>query len=96
MSALDLDAIEEHLAWANGIDLDENVARRYRHDVPALLAELRAWRALGAMLPDVIRTASMNASSAAAEFNVSREDDAATAREYAALDALTSALEALS
>lgn len=48
MTALDLEAIEERLAWANGIDLDENVARHYRQDVPALLAEIRRIGALAA------------------------------------------------
>jgi len=34
---------ESHLASANAIALDETVARWYREDVPALLADLDAW-----------------------------------------------------
>lgn len=40
-----LDKIERRLSNANGLGLDEAVARHYREDVPALLAEVRSLRA---------------------------------------------------
>lgn len=42
----ELDTIHARLANANGIGLDEVVARHYRHDVPKLLAAVEAVLAL--------------------------------------------------
>lgn len=41
-----IEAIHERLILANGIQLDEVVARHYREDVPWLLAEVDRLRAL--------------------------------------------------
>lgn len=41
-----LDGMYERLSLANGIDLDENVARHYRKDMPKLLSAVRGVLAL--------------------------------------------------
>lgn len=56
---IDLDGIRDRLSIAMGIGLDESVARHYRQDVPALVAEVERLRAFEPTDEQLERTARM-------------------------------------